>query len=144
MSSDEGEPSSPAGGRKRARMTAYPVSKIKALMQDNDQIGKVAKASMGMLSKAVELFAAELTRACLVEAAKTDNKQKVTRAILQATIRSNDKFDFLMGLLEEEEEGEGGEVALVEDNVAPANDNARNDEEDNDNEEEPEVKKIAL
>jgi histone H3/H4 len=79
---------------KKRRVAAFPASRIKAMMQEDDAVGKVKKSCYPMVSRAVELFQDELVRAAVAEATAAGSK-KVSLEHLVAVVRKEERFRFL-------------------------------------------------
>ena len=68
------------GPAKRTRKTAFPLSKVKALVREDEEIGKVAQTSLVLISKAMELFArGERKRKRENEKRKREGRERETR-----------------------------------------------------------------
>ncbi|KAL7417855.1 histone-fold-containing protein, partial [Mrakia frigida] len=70
-------------------------SRIKKIMQTDEDVGKVAMATPVLVSKALELFIASLVKAG-VEQTREAGGKKMTAYHMKRTIQTNDMFDFLL------------------------------------------------
>ncbi|KAH8917439.1 histone-fold-containing protein [Atractiella rhizophila] len=107
------EPSTSAA-KKKVRQTAFPLSRIKKIMQMDEEVGKVAGGTPVGVSKALELFLADLVRQCVTEASNNKSK-RIMPSHLKATINHVEHFDFLRELVADipdtvpqQEEEDGG------------------------------------
>ncbi|KAL8672279.1 MAG: hypothetical protein Q9168_003250 [Polycauliona sp. 1 TL-2023] len=74
--------------------TKFPVARIKRIMQNDDDVGKVAQVTPTAVSKALELFMISVvTKAA--EEAKSRSSKRVTAAHLKQAIEKDEQFDFL-------------------------------------------------
>ncbi|KAF9504476.1 hypothetical protein BS47DRAFT_1334606 [Hydnum rufescens UP504] len=79
---------------KKAKTTRFPVARIKKIMQKDDEVGKVAQATPILISKALELFLADLTLQ-MAKVAEARNLKKVEQWHLKYAIENEALFDFL-------------------------------------------------
>jgi len=83
---------------KRAKASSFPAARIKRIMQQDDDIGKVAGASPLVTSKAVELFLQDL-----VLAMENEARQKGTRKVnmyhVKRAVANTPSLDFLKDLV---------------------------------------------
>eukprot|EP00092_Neocalanus_flemingeri_P019237 GFUD01020839.1.p1 GENE.GFUD01020839.1~~GFUD01020839.1.p1 ORF type:complete len:225 (+),score=83.36 GFUD01020839.1:65-739(+) len=90
--------------RKRNPNSRFPPSHIKRMMQQDEDIGKVAQAVPAMLARALELFSS-----MLVQQAGTVTKERNAKTLTQehvvVAIKEDSRLDFLLHLVE----GMGGE-----------------------------------
>eukprot|EP00092_Neocalanus_flemingeri_P027097 GFUD01029384.1.p1 GENE.GFUD01029384.1~~GFUD01029384.1.p1 ORF type:complete len:215 (-),score=73.54 GFUD01029384.1:40-684(-) len=90
--------------RKRHPNSRFPPSHIKRMMQQDEDIGKVAQAVPAMLARALELFSS-----MLVQQAGTVTKERNAKTLTQehvvVAIKEDSRLDFLLPLVE----GMGGE-----------------------------------
>jgi histone H3/H4 len=86
--------------KRRAAVCLFPVSKIKQIMQQDDDVGRIDSAVPVMMSKAVELFVRELVTAGADVADEQDsvtlNLSHIRRCVLQQP-----RFDFLKDIVKE-------------------------------------------
>ncbi|CAL8580891.1 hypothetical protein XPA_006607 [Xanthoria parietina] len=74
--------------------TKFPVARIKRIMQNDEDVGKVAQVAPTAVSKALELFMISVvTKAA--EEAKSRSSKRVTAAHLKQAIEKDKQFDFL-------------------------------------------------
>ncbi|KAL8855015.1 MAG: hypothetical protein Q9221_000211 [Calogaya cf. arnoldii] len=74
--------------------TKFPVARIKRIMQQDEDVGKVAQVTPTAVSKALELFMISVvTKAA--EEAKSRSSKRVTAAHLKQAIEKDEQFDFL-------------------------------------------------
>eukprot|EP00092_Neocalanus_flemingeri_P039178 GFUD01042641.1.p1 GENE.GFUD01042641.1~~GFUD01042641.1.p1 ORF type:complete len:224 (+),score=81.29 GFUD01042641.1:64-735(+) len=90
--------------RKRHPNSRFPPSHIKRMMQQDEDIGKMAQAVPAMLARALELFSS-----MLVQQAGTVTKERNAKTLTQehvvVAIKEDSRLDFLLPLVE----GMGGE-----------------------------------
>ncbi|PWN46050.1 histone-fold-containing protein, partial [Ceraceosorus guamensis] len=79
-------------GRK-SNTTKFPVARIKKIMQSDEEVGKVAAATPVAVSKALELFMAELLGTAVTEARSRGSK-RVLPGHLKAAVQANERLDF--------------------------------------------------
>ncbi|KAL9001576.1 MAG: hypothetical protein Q9169_000151 [Polycauliona sp. 2 TL-2023] len=74
--------------------TKFPVARIKRIMQNDDDVGKVAQVTPTAVSKALELFMISVVTKAADEA-KARSSKRVTAAHLKQAIEKDEQFDFL-------------------------------------------------
>jgi hypothetical protein len=79
---------------KRASEGAISSSKIKKLMQEDEDVGAVAEKGFAMVGKTVELFVADLVAAAAVDA-RARGSAVINIADVQAAVSRAELFDFL-------------------------------------------------
>lgn len=79
---------------KKKKTTVFPVSRLKKIMQSNENVGKISASVPVVASKAVELFLKEFVELC-VEEMKSKEGKRVTNTHLITVVKSNPKFKFL-------------------------------------------------
>ncbi|KAL8775349.1 MAG: hypothetical protein Q9209_000357 [Squamulea sp. 1 TL-2023] len=75
-------------------VTKFPVARIKRIMQNDEDVGKVAQVTPTAVSKALELFMISVVTKAADEA-KSRNSKRVTAAHLKQAIEKDEQFDFL-------------------------------------------------
>ena len=79
--------------------TRFPVSRIKKIMQKDDDVGRVAAVAPALVSKAVEIFMQRLIdQSC--EIAREDMSKMLHPGHVKACVERQPKFDFLVSLVE--------------------------------------------
>eukprot|EP01127_Copromyxa_protea_P024692 TRINITY_DN984_c0_g1_i1.p1 TRINITY_DN984_c0_g1~~TRINITY_DN984_c0_g1_i1.p1 ORF type:complete len:139 (+),score=25.65 TRINITY_DN984_c0_g1_i1:16-432(+) len=71
--------------------TRFPASRIKKIMQSDEDVGKVAKETPVVVSRALELFVEHL----LAESIGEETTGTLTPYHIKKTVNENDLFDFL-------------------------------------------------
>jgi histone H3/H4 len=66
-SSSTGSSSTTKDTKKRRSKLSIPAATLKRLMQSDDDVGRIAQSTPAAMSRAIELFAADLIAAALVE-----------------------------------------------------------------------------
>ncbi|GAA95522.1 uncharacterized protein L969DRAFT_85195 [Mixia osmundae IAM 14324] len=79
---------------KRGKGTAFPVARIKKIMQQDEEVGKVAASAPVAVSKALEMFLQDLLEKSL-EHARSLGSRKITNVHLKHVITEVESFDFL-------------------------------------------------
>ncbi|KAL8910523.1 MAG: hypothetical protein Q9171_004182 [Xanthocarpia ochracea] len=74
--------------------TKFPVARIKRIMQNDEDVGKVAQVTPTAVSKALELFMISVVTKAADEA-KLRSSKRVTAAHLKQAIEKDEQFDFL-------------------------------------------------
>lgn len=82
----------------KKRKTRFPMARIKRIMQSDEEIGKVSTSAPVVLSKAIELFIKDLVTECSKE-----GKGKIGAAEIMNLIKNTEKYNFLIGKLENTE-----------------------------------------
>jgi len=78
--------------------TKFPVSKIKKIMQSDEEIGKMTQNTPVVISAAVELFIKSIvSKAC--QEAQARKASRISLGHLKRCICSTDQFDFLKDLV---------------------------------------------
>ncbi|KAI5148993.1 Dr1-associated corepressor [Enteropsectra breve] len=86
----------------RKKKTRFPISRIKKLMQQNEDIGKTTGTVPVVLSKAVELFAIEFIGLLAEDAIKNDAQRVQDVQIKNVITGGESKYKFLAPLFNEE------------------------------------------
>lgn len=81
----------------KKKLTKFPISRLKRIMQLNEDIGKIGASVPVVASKAIEMFLAEIVGLTLQEAQKKDSLRMSPEFILRA-VESSPKFQFLRNL----------------------------------------------
>ncbi|EJW02645.1 hypothetical protein EDEG_02965 [Edhazardia aedis USNM 41457] len=82
----------------KKRKSRFPIARIKRIMQSDDEIGKISTTAPVVLSRAIELFIADLID-CLI--ANISNKNlKIDFDAFLKVVENDKKFDFLKILLD--------------------------------------------
>ncbi|ADM12635.1 class 2 transcription repressor NC2 subunit alpha [Encephalitozoon intestinalis ATCC 50506] len=81
----------------KKKLTKFPISRLKRIMQLNEDIGKIGASVPVVASKAIEMFLAEVVGLTLKEAKKKNSSRMSPEFIVRA-IESNSKFEFLKGM----------------------------------------------
>ncbi|PWN94921.1 histone-fold-containing protein [Tilletiopsis washingtonensis] len=89
---------------KRSGTSKFPVARIKKIMQSNEEVGKVAQATPVLISKALELFMAELIDATVKEA-KAKGAKRVAPHHLKRAVHKSETLDFCKAIVGELDEG---------------------------------------
>ncbi|KAI9297393.1 histone-fold-containing protein, partial [Neoconidiobolus thromboides FSU 785] len=78
--------------------TKFPVSRIKKIMQTDEDVGKMTSNTPVVISAALELFIKSITyKAC--EEAKKRKASRISLSHLKRAIMSIEQFDFLKDLV---------------------------------------------
>ncbi|GAB0497349.1 hypothetical protein MMPV_008681 [Pyropia vietnamensis] len=86
-------------GRRKSSTAAFPPSRIKKMMQADDDVGKVATATPVLVGKALEMLLQDLlTQAAGV--ASSRRAKTLTPAHLKSTVHADDTFDFLKSIFD--------------------------------------------
>ncbi|KAJ3225383.1 hypothetical protein HK099_006924 [Clydaea vesicula] len=93
---------------KKKFKTRFPEARIKKIMRLDDDVGKVAKATPVLISKALEMFMKSLIDECTKET-RSRNAKKISVVHLKATVLNTDKFDFLREIVEKIQDPINGE-----------------------------------
>ncbi|KAF8321281.1 histone-fold-containing protein [Clavulina sp. PMI_390] len=83
----------------KAKATRFPVARIKKIMQKDEDVGKVAQATPVLISKALELFMAELATKAGQKASDAGSR-KVEPWHLKEVVATDPIFDFLKDIVE--------------------------------------------
>jgi len=87
----------------KKRKTRFPISRVKKLVQQNEDIGKTSVTVPVVLSKAIELFFAQFISK-MIEKAKTRKSNKIQILDFKGVIEENlEHYFFLKDMLKEEE-----------------------------------------
>ena len=84
----------------KLKLSAFPLARIKKVMQLDEEIGKVAQAAPVLVSKALELFLEKFLLDAS-EIAKNNSQKKITPEIILECAEKNELFDFLIEPLKE-------------------------------------------
>ncbi|KAF9763096.1 Dr1-associated corepressor [Nosema granulosis] len=79
---------------KKKKTTVFPVSRLKKIMQANENVGKISASVPVVASRAVELFLKEFVENC-VEEMKSKQGKRITNDHLHTVIKNNPKFKFM-------------------------------------------------
>lgn len=93
----------------RKKKTRFPISRIKKLMQLNEDIGKTTATVPVVLSKAIELFLEELLNKMMADAHNTNkgNGNKILPNNFKSVISDNNElYGFLKDVGKENKESE--------------------------------------
>ncbi len=93
---------------KKKRDGVFPGTRIRKILQADEDVGKIQKGALPMVSRAVELFEGELMRAVWSEAKRSGSK-KLTVEHFAAVARSDARFGFLTSLM-----GQGAAAPVAE------------------------------
>lgn len=93
---------------KKKEKPNFPSSRIKKIMQSDQDVGKVAKGSLVVMSVCLGLFLDDLMKNLTEEAEKAKMK-KISMQMLKNVVETEEKFDFLQGVVGKIEESSGGE-----------------------------------
>eukprot|EP00761_Pharyngomonas_kirbyi_P012043 gb/GECH01012070.1/.p1 GENE.gb/GECH01012070.1/~~gb/GECH01012070.1/.p1 ORF type:complete len:276 (+),score=60.92 gb/GECH01012070.1/:1-828(+) len=96
--SDSNPPLPATSGRKKIK-TRFPLARIKRIMQDNEEVGKIATVAPHLISKSLELFVAELVNKSS-EITQERNAKTMSSHHLKECINNEENFDFLRDLVE--------------------------------------------
>lgn len=81
----------------KKKLTRFPISRLKRIMQLNEDIGKIGASVPVVASKAIEMFLTEMVGLTLAEAKARSSSRMQPEFILKA-IESNPKFGFLKSM----------------------------------------------
>lgn len=88
----------------KKRKTRFPISRVKKLIQQNEDIGKTSVTVPVVLSKAIELFFGEIIEKMTAKA-KDRKSNKIQISDFKSVIEEEQqKYSFLNDLLQKEEE----------------------------------------
>lgn len=124
--------------------TKFPTARIKRIMQNDEEVGKVAQQTPIAVGKALEMFMIQLVTKS-AEVARDKSSKRVTPAMLKTVIETDDQWDFLREIASKvEPEREGGGAGGKGKGAAAAvkAENSDSDAEGEDEEEEEEVKPV--
>lgn len=85
-------------GRGSGPKAAFPATRIKRIMQSDEDVGKLATVTPALVSKAVELFLGDLVRAAST-LADANHHTKITPAHIRHVVEGNEQFDFCKDLV---------------------------------------------
>ncbi|CAN8096507.1 unnamed protein product [Discula destructiva] len=120
--------------------TKFPTARIKRIMQNDEEVGKVAQQTPIAVGKALEMFMTQLVTKS-AEVARDKNSKRVTPAMLKAVIEADDQWDFLRDIaskVEPDKEGGGGGGGASKGKAAAAAAKAETDSDEEEEEEEEE------
>ncbi|KAH9410679.1 hypothetical protein HK407_12g18110 [Ordospora pajunii] len=80
----------------KKKLTRFPISRLKRIMQMNEDIGKIGASVPVVASKAIEMFLSEVVELVLKEA-KSKNTSRMSSEFILNAISTDPKFDFLRG-----------------------------------------------
>ncbi|KAG5859055.1 hypothetical protein KMI_09g14830 [Encephalitozoon hellem] len=81
----------------KRKLTRFPISRLKRIMQLNEDIGKIGASVPVVASKAIEMFLTEIVELTLREA-KKKNSSRMSPEFITRAIESNPKFEFLKNM----------------------------------------------
>jgi Dr1-associated corepressor len=81
----------------KKKLTKFPISRLKRIMQLNEDIGKIGASVPVVASKAIEMFLSELV-GLTVEEARARNSTRLAPEFIAKVVNGNPKFDFLKNL----------------------------------------------
>eukprot|EP01125_Pyxidicula_operculata_P022506 TRINITY_DN922_c0_g1_i2.p1 TRINITY_DN922_c0_g1~~TRINITY_DN922_c0_g1_i2.p1 ORF type:complete len:121 (+),score=10.59 TRINITY_DN922_c0_g1_i2:389-751(+) len=81
------------------RKCRFPVARIKKIMQADDEVGKIAKDTPVLVSKALELFVTQLITQS-ADLSVTKNSNSIHPCYIKQCINKNDMWDFLKDVVE--------------------------------------------
>ena len=84
----------------KLKLSAFPLARIKKVMQLDEEIGKVAQAAPVLVSKALELFLEKFLKDAS-DLAKELSLKKITPHVILECAETNELFDFLIEPLKE-------------------------------------------
>ncbi|KAJ4419342.1 hypothetical protein N0V82_005030 [Gnomoniopsis sp. IMI 355080] len=122
--------------------TKFPTARIKRIMQNDEEVGKVAQQTPIAVGKALEMFMIQLVSAS-AEVAREKNSKRVTPAMLKTVVEADEQWDFLRDIVrkvEPDKEGGGGGGGGKGKSVAKA-ESEGDDDGDEDEDEEPKPRK---
>ncbi|GAA5955288.1 hypothetical protein JCM8115_001904 [Rhodotorula mucilaginosa] len=103
---------------KKSNQARFPLARIKKMIQQDEDVGKVAQATPIVVSKALELFLASLVNSC-VKDAEARGSTKLTPYGLKRAVNTTAMLDFCADIVEsipdplegEEDDDEAGGAA---------------------------------
>ncbi|ELA42258.1 uncharacterized protein VICG_00657 [Vittaforma corneae ATCC 50505] len=88
----------------KKRKTRFPLSRIKKIMQQNEDVGKAAITVPVVLSKALEMFFEQIISK-MAESAKRRESAKIQAQDFRSVVKSNEElYSFLVPLCSTEKE----------------------------------------
>lgn len=81
----------------KKKLTRFPISRLKKIMQLNEDIGKIGASVPVVASKSIELFLTEFV-GLVVEEAKKKGTSRLSLEFITKVIEENPKFEFLKNL----------------------------------------------
>jgi Dr1-associated corepressor len=81
----------------KKKLTRFPISRLKRIMQLNEDIGKIGASVPVVASKAIELFLSELVTLTVGEA-KSRSSTRLAPEFIAKVMDNNLKFSFLRNL----------------------------------------------
>ncbi|GAA6041576.1 hypothetical protein JCM8097_004274 [Rhodosporidiobolus ruineniae] len=131
---------------KKSNQARFPLSRIKKMIQADEDVGKVAQATPIVVSKALELFLGSLVEACVKDAEARGSK-KLTPYGLKRAITATPTLDFCADIVESVPEPLGDDEDKPKKKRAPAKKKAKaapkSDDDESEEEEEKPAKKKA-
>ncbi|GAA5866332.1 hypothetical protein JCM3774_006618 [Rhodotorula dairenensis] len=94
---------------KKSNQARFPLARIKKMIQQDEDVGKVAQATPIVVSKALELFLASLVSSC-VKDAESRASTKLTPYGLKRAVNSTAMLDFCADIVESIPDPLEGEV----------------------------------
>jgi histone H3/H4 len=85
-----------------ASKPAFPAARLKRLLQEDEEIGRVSKTAPVLISKAIELFLGDII-AQSASCTKSKKRKVITPDDVREAIKQNDKFDFLRPVVADDE-----------------------------------------
>ncbi|KAH7820852.1 uncharacterized protein MONOS_17810 [Monocercomonoides exilis] len=89
-----------APSKNKAKSTIFPEPRIKRIMLENEEIGRISAQSVTLLSKLCEVFGEELIQKC-VQKAKSEDKSVIKQDDLNSILKENPEYAFLKDKLDE-------------------------------------------
>lgn len=111
--------------------TKFPTARIKRIMQNDEEVGKVAQQTPIAVGKALEMFMIQLVSAS-AEVAREKNSKRVTPAMLKTVVEADEQWDFLRDIVrkvEPDKEG-GGKGKAVAKTESDGDDDGEEDEDE--------------
>ncbi|PWN25746.1 histone-fold-containing protein [Jaminaea rosea] len=93
------EASSSSSSAARGPQLKFPVARIKKMMQADEDVGKVAQATPVVISKALELFLADVVSSTVAQT-QAKGARKVTPHHLKRAVHDNETLDFLKDIVD--------------------------------------------
>lgn len=113
--------------------TKFPTARIKRIMQNDEEVGKVAQQTPIAVGKALEMFMIQLVSAS-AEVAREKNSKRVTPAMLKTVVEADEQWDFLRDIVRkvepDKEGGGGGKGKAVAKTESDGDDDAEEDEDE--------------
>lgn len=121
--------------------TKFPTARIKRIMQNDEEVGKVAQQTPIAVGKALEMFMIQLVSAS-AEVAREKNSKRVTPAMLKTVVEADEQWDFLRDIVRKvEPDKEGGGGGGGKGKAVAKTESDADDDVDEDEDEEPKPRK---